>query len=363
MKLNVLPMRIKQPQRSPLHAVAHLSASGVRVLVYGQPHSTGNTPANNPPVAEGHAPLAMPEDSPPDFDQLTAALRSASASLPGPIDALTLVIPAAQCRTAHRPFPAKIAEAEGHALAAHMAAQIAAEWGHTAPVAFDLQRRTTNEITLCLAPRALIAGYLKAVHAAGLRCIAITPENDPAPASHASTPFNLIPWRNTVWLKRGRTRILWLVTTTLLIITTAALMVHGQTSREHALSAQHARLQGTIKIRQAQLSDLAKRHQQLETRRSAQQAERTAHEAALRQQQAWAARLDKMAHRRSREIRYHSLSYDSQGIRLEGLAQTPAALTRLLKTLPCPHLSEGHRDANGPLRFALQLPANCLTTP
>ena len=375
MKLGVRPIRIKRPQRSPLHAVAHLSASGVRVLVYDPPHrstqNSGNTPPENTPIAEGHAPLTMTEGSPPDFDQLTAALRSATAALPAPIDALTLIIPATQCRMAHRAFPARVAEAEAHALAAQMATQMAAEMiherGHATPVAFDWQRRTNDEVALCLAPRALIEGYLKAVQAAGLRCIAISPETDSAPASHASAPFNLIPWRNTAWLKRGRTRILWLAATTLLLLTATALIVHGQTRREQALSAQNARLHEALKSRQAQLSDLAKLRQQREVQQAAQHAEQAAREAVLRQQQTWAAQLDQLARRRPREIRYLSLNYDGQKMRLEGLAQSPEALTRLLKALPCPHLGEGRREgrreAQGPLRFVLQLPGDCRATP
>lgn len=363
MKLSVLPIRIKRPQRSLLHAVAHLSVSGVRVLVYGSPHDPDNTHPDTPPVAEGHAPFTLTEASPPDSATLTAALRSASAASPGPLDTLTLVIPATQCHITHRTFPSGVSEAEAHTLAAQMATQIAAERGHTAPLAFDWQRRNAHEIALCLAPRALIANYLEAVQAAGMRCVAITPGNDSAPDRPAAAPFNLIPWRNTAWLRLGRTRILCLAATTLFIITAAALIAHSQGNREQALSAQHTQMQNTLKTRQAQLPDLAKLRQQLATQRATQHANQAAHEAAQRQQQTWAARLNQLARTRPQGIRYHSLSYDPQEMRLEGLAQTPAALTRLLKALPCPHLSEGHRDAHGPLHFTLQLPATCQATP
>ena len=376
MNLSVLPIRIKRPQRSSLHAVAHLSASGVRMLIYGPLHDPLHAPPENWPVAgraplaegyaplaEGSAPLAMAEGSPPDPAHLAAALRSASAALPGPLDALTLVIPAAQCRIAHRAFPVGVAEAEAHALAAQMATQIAAELGHSAPIAFDWQRISTDEIALCLAPRALIAAYLEAVQAAGLRCVAITPENDSTPTDPASAPFNLIPWRNTTWLKQGQRRSLWLAATSLLAILPALWIATQQIAHEQALTAQQARLQETLKTRQAQLPNLAQLRQQLATQQAAQQAEQAAREAARHQQQAWAARLDQLARRRPQEVRYHSLSYDSQGLRLEGLAQTPAALTHLLKALSCPHLSEGQRDADGLLRFALQLPATCSPRP
>ncbi|MBM4189582.1 MAG: hypothetical protein FJ210_02550 [Betaproteobacteria bacterium] len=337
------------------------------MLVYAPRHGPDIHCANEAPIAEYLASFAITDTPTPIAPtpitpaSLTTALGSTLANLPGPIATLTLVIPAAQCRFANRSFPADLDEPEAHALAAQMATQIAAELGHTTPIAFDWRRLAANEISLCLAPRTLITGHMEAVRAAGLRCTAITPETDSA--GHEPVPFNLIPWRNARWLQQGQRRFMGLAAASLLAITSAALFAHTQANREQTLSAQHHRLEEAIKTRKAQLPDLAKLRQQLAARQAAQHADRAARETTLRQQQALARQLDQLARKRPREIRYHSLSYDTQGMRLEGLAQTPVALTHLLKRLPCPHLAESHRDPHGPLRFTLQLPTSCTTTP
>ncbi len=320
------------------------------------------TPAPEPPQSETFIPFPS-NTVPTPPEHLTQALTAALRSQPGPITALTLVIPAASCRFATRSFPADLAAPEAHALAAQMAAELAAELGHTAPIAFDWQRLATHEIALCLAPRVLISGYMEAVQAAGLRCLAISPDTAAASTGPELAPFNLIPWRNASWLQQGQRRVLWLAAASLFAITSAALLASGQAQREQALNAQQTTLEAAIKARQAQLPDLAKLRQQLVARQAAQHADRAARAASQRQQAVSAKRLEQLARTRPRKIRYLSLSYDAQEIRLEGLAQTPLALTHLLKTLPCPHLKESHRDAHGLLRFALQLPTTCAQTP
>ena len=340
------------------------------MLIYGPLHSPLHSPSSPPPddrpVAESLASFTTTDGVPIKPAQLTTALSSAITCLPGPIATLTLVIPAAQCRFANHSFPAGLGDPEAHALAAQMATQIAAELGHSGPLAFDWRRISTNEIALCVAPRDLIANHLEAVRAAGLHCTAIAPEDESLQEAPGATRFNLLPWRNEIWLRRGRTRVLWLAAMALLTTLPAAWVAADLATREQALSTQHTQMMEAIKARQAQLPnlpDLAKLRQQLATQQATQRTTREAQEAAVRQQQAWADRLDHLARRRPLEIRYHSLSYDGQGIRLEGQAQTPAALTQLLKALPCPRLMESHRDAKGPLRFALQLPATCTRTP
>lgn len=357
MKRRALPFRI--PQRSPLHAVAHLSALGMRVLIYGPLHDLNNITPDNSPVAEGHGHFTLSEGSLPDPAALTAALRSACADLPGPIDTLALIIPAAQCRLAQRPFPAGLCDAEAHALAAQMASQIATELGHNGPVAFDWRSVAANEIVLCVAPRALITDYLEAVHAIGMRCTAITPEDESPHAGNAPTPFNLLPWRNAVWLRRGQNRLLGLLAATLLVMVAVAWIAADQATHEQAINAQLARAAEAIKARQDQLPDLAKLRQQLADQQAKALAARQAQESTAQQQQALATQLDHLARTRPREIRYRNLSADAQGMKFEGLAQTPASITQLLKGLPCPRLSEGRRDEHGRLRFAVQIPPTC----
>ncbi len=371
MKLGRWSIRIKRPQRSPLHAVAHLSLSGVQVFVYRPIHSPGGSSQDDSLAAEGHAPLTLAEGAPPAPAVLTNALRSATADLPGPIHTFRLVIPAAQCRMAQRTFPAGITEPEAHTLAAQMATQIASELGHTGPIAFDWRHstynephnKTANEITICVAPRDLIASYLDAVHTAGLHCIAITPTTDPSHDHPELNPFNLLPWRNTAWLQRGHHRIRWLVATTLLAILPAVWVAADQASHEQTLNATYTQLMGTLKARQIQQPDIAKLRQQLAAQQAAQNSEHAAREATMRQQQTNAARLDRLAITRPQGIRFRSLSYDAQGMQIEGLAQTTAAITQLLKNMPCARLSESHRDTNGPLRFVIQFPVACTTTP
>lgn len=363
MKLDGWSIRIKRPQRSPLYAVAHLSLSGVQVFVYRPIHSPGGSSQNDLLVAEGYAPLTLAEGTHPAPAVLTTALRSATAGLPVPIHTLRLVIPAAQCRMAQRAFPTAITEPEAHTLAAQMATQIASELGHTGSIAFDWRHSAANEVVLCVAPRALIAAYIDAVQAAGLHCIAITPTTDLPHDRPELNPFNLLPWRNTAWLQRGHHRIRWLVATTLLAILPAAWVAADKANHEQTLNAKYAQLMDTLKARQTQQPDIAKLRQQRAARQAAENTEHAAREATMRQQQITAARLDRLAITRPQGIRFRSLSYDAQGMQLEGLAQTTAAITHLFKSMPCAHLSESHRDADGPLRFAIQFPVACTTTP
>lgn len=334
----------------------------MRVLIYGPLHGLNTTAPDSPPIAEGHSHFALSEGSLPDPATLTTALRSATAELPGPIDTLALTLPAAQCRLAQRPFPAGLNEAEAHTLAAQMASQIATELGHNGPVAFDWHSVAANEIALCIAPRALISGYKDAVHATGMRCTAIYPEGESCVETPAPTPFNLLPWRNGAWLRRGQNRFLGLLASTLLMLVSAAWITADLSTREQSLNTQLVHRTATLRAHQAhqaQLPDLAKLRQQRADQQAKTIAARQAQEATTHQQQELATQLERLARNRPQEIRYRNLSADAQGIKFEGLAQTPAAITQLLKGLPCPRLSEGRRDENGRLRFAVQIPPTC----